>query len=117
MLVDFLSYMWILVIKAALCMVALWVPWLLLLYTVFIAWIRKNARQAKALIRTNLLFAALIGCAILTLHIDTLNTTAMVGYGFTVLFLGFLWFIRVINMMLCKLFRKPRMQEINIRDR
>jgi hypothetical protein len=116
MLIDFLSYMGILVIKAALCMVALLVPWMLLLCTVFVAWVRKNAWKAKVLVKMNFLLASLIGCAALVLQIDTLNTTAIVGYGLTVLFLVLFWLMRAIGIMLRKLFRKPRMQEATLRD-
>lgn len=116
MLSGFLSYMGVLALQAVFFVAAGLVPWILLLCTLFVAWIRKDAARSKLLVRANILLGLTIGYATFTLQNDTLNTMALVGYGLTVSLLTVLWLMRTIGLGLSMLFRRPRMQDAHIRD-
>lgn len=116
MLSDFLLYMGVLAVQAVLFVAAGSVPWILLLCTLFVAWIRKDATRTKRLVRANILLALAVGCATLALQNDTLTAMTMVGYGLTVSLLAVLCPMRLMGLALSKLFQRGRVQEVYVHE-
>jgi hypothetical protein len=93
-----------LLLQLLLCLLVLTVPPFVACWSVYAVWQSEAVRQVKVVVILNLLLAISVATVIFHVHIATVNTMALVGYGLAL----FLFTAHSCVLLISRLFRRLR---------